>query len=478
MIAVTHLTLVRPQKSTVSNDTGGGLFLHSIKRLGTMDLFENAEQTSPERPLAIRMSPRTFDEYVGQEHLTGPGKLLRRLLESQRIVSIILYGPPGVGKTAFARLVARWTHGRFTPMNAVTSGVAEIRRVLEDAGESKRLHGKPTVLFLDEIHHFNKSQQDALLPAMEQGIILLVGATTQNPHFALNSALLSRSRVCELKPLESNHLEIILERALTDKERGLGNMPIELQPDGKRHLITCCSGDARTLLNALEVAALTTPTGVDGVIRIGLSEAEDSIQRRSVVYDATGDQHYDTISAFIKSVRGSDPDAALFWLAKMLTAGEEPRFIARRLVILASEDVGNADPQALTIAVGAHQALEFLGMPEGRIALAQATVYLSCAPKSNASYMGLEKAMMDVRDGKSLEVPSHLKDGHYAGAKALGHGEGYRYAHDFPEHYVPQTYTPVGTGQYYQPSNMGYEVTIKKWLEHLRNPPDQVARPR
>jgi putative ATPase len=432
-----------------------------------MDLFENAEQESPNRPLAIRMSPRTFDEYVGQEHLTGPGKLLRRLLESKRIVSIILYGPPGVGKTAFARLVARLTHGRFTPMNAVTSGVADIRRVLEDATENKRLHGKPTVLFLDEIHHFNKNQQDALLPSMEQGTILLVGATTENPYFSLNSALLSRSRICELKPLEERHLETILDRALADKERGLGSMQICLDPEGRRHLLACSSGDARTLLNALEVAALTTPPSPDGIIHIGLAEAEDSIQRRSVVYDASGDQHYDTISAFIKSVRGSDPDAALFWLAKMLVAGEEARFIARRLVILASEDVGNADPQALSIAIAAHHALEFLGLPEGRIPLAQATVYLACAPKSNASYMGLEKATEDVKAGKSLEVPDHLKDTHYSGADKLGHGQNYQYAHQFPNHYVSQQYAPH-EGVYYQPTTLGYEAKIKAWMEHLK----------
>lgn len=432
-----------------------------------MDLFENAEQDSVQRPLAIRMSPRVFEDYVGQEHLTGPGKLLRRLVESRRIVSIILYGPPGVGKTAFARLVARLTHGRFTPLNAVTAGVADVRRILEEAAETKRLYGKATVLFLDEIHHFNKNQQDALLPAMEQGTILLVGATTENPYFSLNSALLSRSRVCELRPLEERHLEILLDRALADKEHGLGAMPLLLSPEGRQHLVKCCSGDARTLLNALEVAALTTPPGDDGVIRIGLPEAEESIQRRSVVYDAAGDQHYDTISAFIKSVRGSDPDAALFWLAKMLTAGEDPRFIARRLVILASEDVGNADPHGLPLAVAAQQALEFLGLPEGRITLAQATVYLACAPKSNASYVGLEKATEDIRLGKSLAVPTHLKDAHYPGAQSLGHGEGYQYAHDHPNHFVAQDYAPAA-GRYYQPTNLGYEAKIKTWLETLR----------
>jgi putative ATPase len=433
-----------------------------------MDLFESAEQESSQRPLAIRMSPRTLDDYVGQEHLTGPGKLLRRLLESRRIVSIILYGPPGVGKTAFARLVARLTQGRFTPLNAVTSGVADVRRILEEAAENKRLHGHPTVLFLDEIHHFNKNQQDALLPAMEQGTIILVGATTQNPYFSLNGAILSRSRICELKSLEPKHLEIILDRALSDKERGLGTMNIRLSAEGRRHLVACCSGDARTLLNALEVAALTTPPAEDGSIHIDLAEAEDSIQRRSVLYDASGDQHYDTISAFIKSVRGSDPDAALFWLAKMLVAGEEARFIARRLVILASEDVGNADPQALPIAVAAHQALEFLGLPEGRIPLAQATVYLACAPKSNASYMGLEKATEDVRAGKSLEVPDPLKDSHYDGAQKLGKGQGYQYSHDFPNHYVPQQYAP-GMDVYYKPTTLGYEAKIKAWMETLKN---------
>ena len=433
-----------------------------------MDLFDSVpDERDAVKPLAIRMSPRTLDEYVGQEHLVGPGKLLRRLLESNRIVSLILYGPPGTGKTGFARLVARRTQGRFVALNAVTSGLADLRKVFDEATENKKLYQRSTILFLDEIHHFNKSQQDALLPHLEQGSILLVGATTQNPFFALNSALLSRSRVCELKPLEEKHLSLILDRALADPVRGLGTHKVDLAPEARAHLLKGASGDARTLLNALEVGVLTTPPDGEGVVRFTLEVAQESIQKRMVQYDAGGDQHYDTISAFIKSVRGSDPDAALFWLAKMLYAGEDPRFIARRLVISASEDVGNADPQGLTVAVAAQQALEFIGLPEGRICLAQATVYLACAPKSNASYMGLEKATEDVKNESMKEVPLHLKDAHYPGAKVLGRGQGYQYAHDHPDHYVKQEYAP-NVGSYYQPTTLGYEAKIKAWLEHLR----------
>lgn len=432
-----------------------------------MDLFESAAEGSAERPLAIRMSPRTLEEYVDQEHLLGPGKLLRRLLESGRIVSIILYGPPGTGKTAFARLVARRTKSRFVALNAVTSGLADLRKVFDEAADHKKLYQQSTILFLDEIHHFNKSQQDALLPHLEQGTIILVGATTQNPFFALNNALLSRSRICELHPLDETKLALILERALTDKDRGLGKYQVELTEEAKTHLLKAASGDGRTLLNALEVGVLTTPPDEKGIIHFDLEVAQESIQKRMVQYDHTGDQHYDTISAFIKSIRGSDPDAALYWLAKMLYAGEDPRFIARRLVISASEDVGNADPQAITVAVAAQQALEFIGLPEGRIPLAQATVYLAAAPKSNAAYMGLEKATEDVKQESTKQVPTHLKDAHYPGAKVLGHGQGYQYAHDFQDHYVKQEYAP-NLPQYYVPTNLGYESKIKAWLEHLK----------
>ncbi len=432
-----------------------------------MDLFESAAEESPSRPLAIRMSPRSLEEYVGQEHLVGPGKLLRRLLEANRIVSLILYGPPGTGKTAFARLVARRTKSRFVALNAVTSGLADLRKVFDEAMENKKLYQQSTILFLDEIHHFNKSQQDALLPHLEQGNLILVGATTQNPFFAINTALLSRSRVCELRLLDEKGLSIILDRALKDRERGLGKYQVDLTPEARAHLLKAASGDARTLLNALEVGILTTPPDEKGQIHFDLEVAQESIQKKMVQYDASGDQHYDTISAFIKSIRGSDPDAALYWLAKMLYAGEDPRFIARRLVISASEDVGNADPQALPLAVAAQQALEFIGLPEGRIPLAQATVYLACAPKSNASYMGLESATGDVQKESIKEVPLHLKDAHYPGSKVLGHGEGYQYAHDFPDHYVKQEYAP-NLGRYYSPTNLGYEAKIKAWLEHLR----------
>lgn len=435
-----------------------------------MDLFDSASEEAPSRPLAIRMSPKTLDEYVGQEHLVGPGKLLRRLLDSGRIVSLILYGPPGTGKTAFARLVARRTKSRFTALNAVTSGLADLRKVFDEAIEAKKLYQQSTILFLDEIHHFNKSQQDALLPHLEQGSIILVGATTQNPFFALNTALLSRSRVCELRPLKEKHLSTILDHALTDAEKGLGKQKVSLTPDARAHLLKAASGDARTLLNALEVGVLTTQPDAHGVIQFDLETAQQSIQKRMVQYDASGDQHYDTISAFIKSIRGSDPDAALYWLAKMLYAGEDPRFIARRLVISASEDVGNADPQALSVAIAAQQALEFIGLPEGRIPLAQATVYLASAPKSNAAYMGLEKAAEDVKNESNREVPTHLKDAHYPGAKVLGHGQGYQYAHDFPDHYVKQEYVP-NAARYYIPTSLGYEAKIKAWLEHLQEMP-------
>ncbi len=435
--------------------------------IGPMDLFDSVpEEKDLVRPLAIRMSPRTLEEYIGQEHLLGPGKLLRRLLEANRVVSLVLYGPPGVGKTAFARLVARRIKGRFVALNAVTSGLADLRKVFDEATEAKKLYQQATILFLDEIHHFNKSQQDALLPHLEQGVIILVGATTQNPFFALNSALLSRSRVCELRPLDENHLSTILERALSDDQRGLGKHKVDLSADARAHLIKGASGDARTLLNALEVGVLTTPPDDKGTIHFNLEVAQESIQKKMVQYDASGDQHYDTISAFIKSIRGSDPDAALYWLAKMLYAGEDPRFIARRLIISASEDVGNADPQALSVAVAVQQALEFIGLPEGRISLAQATVYLASAPKSNASYMGLEKASEDVKNETTKEVPTHLKDAHYSGAKVLGHGEGYQYAHDFPDHYVKQIYAP-NLARYYIPTALGYEAKIKAWLEHL-----------
>ncbi|MGH7739703.1 MAG: replication-associated recombination protein A, partial [bacterium] len=383
-----------------------------------------------------------------------------------KIVSLILYGPPGTGKTGFARLVARELQGRFVALNAVTSGLADLRSVFNEATETKKLYQKSTILFLDEIHHFNKSQQDALLPHLEQGVIILVGATTQNPFFALNSALLSRSRVCELKPLQEKDLSVILDRALSDSERGLGKQKIEVAPEARLHLIQSASGDGRVLLNALEVAALTTPPDPQGLIKIDLEAAQQSVQRKFIQYDASGDQHYDTISAFIKSIRGSDPDAALYWLAKMLYAGEDPRFIARRLVISASEDVGNADPQALPLAVAAQQALEFLGLPEGRIPLAHATVYLASAPKSNASYMGLEKATEDIQKQTTQEVPVHLKDAHYSGAKSLGHGAGYQYAHDFKDHYVKQVYVE-NDARYYHPTEMGYEAKIKSWLEHL-----------
>jgi len=433
-----------------------------------MDLFDAAyEDQDAVKPLAIRMSPRTLDEYVGQEHLLGPGKLLRRLLESGRLVSVILYGPPGTGKTAFARLVARRTQGRLVPFNAVTSGVPELRKVLEVALEQKKLYQKATILFMDEIHHFNKSQQDALLPHLEQGTILLVGATTQNPFFALNRALLSRSRVCELRPLEEHHLQAILDRALTDPERGLGATKVDLTSEARAHLIQASNGDARTLLNALEVGVLTTPPDAEGVVRFDVGVAQDSVQKKAVVYDRNGDAHYDTISAFIKSVRGSDPDAALYWLARMLEGGEDVRFLARRLVILASEDVGNADPHGLPLAVAAAHACELVGLPECQLTLAQAVTYLACAPKSNAATIGIGEARRDVREGRLLPVPVHLRDSHYPGAKRFGHGEGYQYAHDHEGGVAAQDYLGVQR-EYYRPVDRGFEQKLAKRLEAIR----------
>ena len=434
-----------------------------------MDLFDTptSKLTKPaDAPLAVRMRPRTLDEFVGQEHLLGPGKLLRRAIEADRITSVILYGPPGSGKTALAQVIANRTQAHVERINATAAGVAELREAVARAKELARVNGKRTILFIDEIHRFNKAQQDVLLPDVESGNPILIGATTFNPFFALLSALLSRSLVCELKPLRKDDVLTILKRALADKERGLGAMPIAADDEALAHLAEVCDGDARRALNALEVAALTTPPTKEKV-RLTRAVVEESIQKKAVVYDKTDDAHYDTISAFIKSMRGSDPDAALYWLAKMLYAGEDPRFIARRIVICAAEDVGNADPQALVVATAAMQASEFVGLPECRIPLAQATVYIACAPKSNAAYLGIEKAMKDVEEGRTLEVPTHLKDASYKSAKKLGRGAGYQYAHNAPQHYVEQEYLPEHR-TYYEPTDLGFEQQIKAWLAQLK----------
>ena len=438
-----------------------------------MDLFDRTPSNvaSPPAPLAVRMRPRQLEGFVGQEHLVGPGKLLRRAIEADRLTSVILYGPPGTGKTTLAHVIAARTRAHVEQLNATAAGVAELREAIARARERVRLDGRRTILFIDEIHRFNRAQQDVLMPDVESGNPILIGSTTFNPFFALLSALLSRSLVCELKPLGKAEILVILKRALEDTERGLGGMAVRADDAALSHLAEVCDGDARRALNALEVASLTTPKGKDGASRLTLAAVEESIQKKAVVYDQHDDAHYDTISAFIKSMRGSDPDATLYWLAKMLYAGEDPRFIARRIVICAAEDVGNADPQGLVVATAAMQASEFVGLPECRIPLAQAAVYVACAPKSNAAYLGIEQAMKDVEEGRTLEVPTHLKDAHYQGAKRLGHGAGYKYAHEYPGHHVEQAYLPEGTGRtYYRPTDLGFEKTIKAWLRQLKRP--------
>ncbi len=410
-----------------------------------MDLF--TRETIKE-PLAFRMAPRTLEEYVGQEHILGEGKLLRRAVEADGITSIILYGPPGTGKTALARVIAAKTKAYFEWLNAATAGLDDLRKVIQ-AARARKAKGVSTILFLDEIHRFNKLQQDALLPDVEEGNIILIAATVENPFFYVNSALLSRSQVFELRPLSQDDLVKILRLAIDDKERGLGNMRIEAEENALSHIARMSDGDARKALSSLEIAALTTRPVEDGTITITVAIAEESIQKKAIVYDKKGDQHYDTISAFIKSMRGSDPDAVVYYLAKMLYAGEDPRFVARRIVICASEDVGEADPMALVVATSALRAVEFIGMPEARIPLAQAAIYIAKAPKSNACYRAIEAAMEDIKNEATLEVPDHLKDTHYPGANKLGHGEGYKYPHDFGG-YVEQDYL-AKKKKYYNP---------------------------
>ncbi len=413
-----------------------------------MELFKEKEKSDIKPPLAYRMSPRSLDEYIGQEHILGYGKLLRRSIEADRINSIILYGPPGTGKTALARVIAQKTNSHFEWLNAATIGLDEIRKAIQQA-RNRKTKGIKTILFLDEIHRFNKLQQDALLPDVEEGNIILIAATVENPFFYVNSALLSRSQIFELKPLSENNLIEILKFALNDKERGFGHLSINLDESALKHIAKMSDGDARKALSALEIAVLTTPPDREGKINISLEIAEESIQKKAVVYDKKGDQHYDIISAFIKSMRGSDPDAAIYYLAKMLYAGEDPRFIARRIVICASEDVGNADPMALVVAISALRAVEFVGMPEARIPLAQAVIYVAKAPKSNACYKAIESAWKDIETEETMEVPDHLKDSHYSGAKKLGHGKGYKYPHDYGG-YVEQDYLKKKR-KYYEP---------------------------
>ncbi|OGW58054.1 MAG: AAA family ATPase [Nitrospirae bacterium RBG_16_43_8] len=412
-----------------------------------MSLFDKHENIKD--PLAFRMTPKTLDEYTGQEHIIGKGKLLRRAIEADRIASLILYGPPGTGKTALAQVIANKTNARFEWLNAATVGLDELRRVIKKARDEKKT-GIRTILFLDEIHRFNKLQQDALLPDVEEGNITLIAATVENPFFYVNSALLSRSQVFELKPLLTEEILKILNRALSDKERGLGNLNISPEKGSLEHIAKMADGDARKALSALEIAVLTTQPGENGMIIITKEIAEESIQKKAIVYDKKGGQHYDTISAFIKSMRGSDPDAAIYYLAKMLYAGEDPRFIARRIVICASEDVGLKDPMALVLATSALKAIEFVGMPEARIPLAEAVIYIANAPKGNAVYMAIEEAMKDIAEEETMEVPDYLKSSNYSGAKKLGHGTGYKYPHDYPEGKVEQEYLKKKK-RYYKP---------------------------
>jgi len=418
-------------------------------------------------PLAARMRPRDLDEFVGQTHILSPGQLLRRAIEADRIQSLIFFGPPGTGKTTLAQIIAQRTRSHFERLSGVESTVADMRRVLSGAAHRLQNTGQPTILFIDEIHRFNKAQQDVLLPDVESGVVRLIGATTHNPFFFVNSPLVSRSQIFELLPLSEADLLRLLERALADAQRGLGYLNVRADEAALRHLARMADGDARKALNALEIAALTTAPGADGVIVIDLATAEQSIQKKAVVYDADEDGHYDTISAFIKSLRGSDPDAALYWLAKMIHAGEDPRFISRRLMICAAEDVGLADPMALVLATAAHQAAEFVGWPEARIPLAEATVYIATALKSNSAYLAIDAALSDVRQGRTLPVPRHLRDTHYAGAERLGHGVGYQYAHDFPGHFVAQDYLGVDK-RFYEPTDQGVEKKIKERLAQWR----------
>ncbi len=427
------------------------------------------EETKPfaQQPLAARMRPRNLDEFAGQKHILAPGQLLRRAIEADRIQSLIFYGPPGTGKTSLAQIIARHTRSKFERLSGVESNVADMRRVLAAAGNRLENTGQSTILFIDEIHRFNKGQQDILLPDVESGVVRLIGATTHNPFFFVNSPLVSRSQIFELQPLTEEDLLELLRRALAEPERGLGHVKIKADDDALRHLAKVADGDARKALNSLEIAALTTAPDAAGVILIDLSAAEQCIQKKAIVYDADGDAHYDTISAFIKSMRGGDVDAALYWLAKMIHAGEDPRFITRRILICAAEDVGLADPMALLLAGAAHQAAEFVGWPEARIPIAEATIYIATASKSNSAIVAIDAALADVRSGRTLAVPQSLRGANYSGAQRLGHGEGYQYAHNFPGHFVAQDYLGA-VRRYYEPTDQGSEKKIRERLEKWR----------
>ena len=435
-----------------------------------MDLFDYMKEKNMEKesPLASRMRPSTLDEVVGQQHIIGKDKLLYRAIQADKLSSIIFYGPPGTGKTTLARVIANTTSAAFTQLNATTAGKKDMEEVVKEAKERMGMYGKKTILFIDEIHRFNKGQQDYLLPFVEDGTVILIGATTENPYFEVNGALISRSIIFELKPLSKEDIKVLLERAVADPVKGLGSYQAVLEPDAEEFLADIAGGDARAALNAVELGVLTTKPSEDGRIHISLDIASECIQKRVVRYDKNGDQHYDTISAFIKSMRGSDPDAAVYYLAKMLYAGEDIKFIARRIMICASEDVGNADPMALTVAVSAAQAVERIGMPEAQIILAQAVTYVASAPKSNAACEAVFSALESVKRVRT-SVPPHLQDAHYGGAGKLGRGTGYLYAHDFPNHYVEQQYLPseIAGETFYHPTENGYEAEIWKYFHKI-----------
>ncbi len=438
-----------------------------------MDLFDYMKEKSSktDAPLASRMRPESVDEIVGQEHILGEGKLLRRAILADKLNSLIFYGPPGTGKTTIAKVIANTTHALFEQINATSSGKKDMEEVVSKAKESLTMYGRKTILFIDEIHRFNKGQQDYLLPFVEDGTVILIGATTENPYFEVNPALVSRSLLFELQPLEPKDVEKLLQRAVEDEEKGMGAYGAVLEEDARTFLADICGGDARSALNALEIGVLSTAPSADGLIHITLDVAEECIQRRKLRYDKGGDNHYDVISAFIKSMRGSDPDAAVYYLARMIEAGEDPKFIARRIMICAAEDVGMADPRALMVAAAADFALERVGMPEGQIPLAEAAVYVATAPKSNASYMAIENARNAVRQTQIKTVPPHLQDAHYKGAAKLGRGTGYKYAHDFPGHYVRQQYLPdeLAGAVFFEPGDNGYEKEVKEYMEWCKS---------
>lgn len=435
-------------------------------------LFDmNREQEmKKESPLAMRMRPETLEDFVGQEDIVAPGKLLYRAIKADKLTSLIFFGPPGTGKTTLAKIVANTTKSYFEQLNAVTSGVADIRRVVEEAKNRKGMYGQRTILFIDEIHRFNKSQQDAMLPYVEDGTVILIGATTENPYYEVNDALISRSTIFRLKPLTEDAIRKLVKRCISDENKGLGAYDITISDEAMDHIVNIANGDARSALNAIELAALTTERGSDGKIHIDLKAAEECIQKRAVNYEKKGENHYDTISAFIKSMRGSDPDAVLHYLAKMLYAGEDPKFIARRIMICSAEDVGNADPNALVVATAAATAVQMIGMPEARIILSQAALYVACAPKSNSSEAGIDKAMRDVENKKTGAVPLHLRNDAFKGAKDWGYGVGYKYPHNYEGNYVEQQYLPdeLKDAQYYFPSDNGHEKKARE-LPKLRN---------